>query len=94
MTSHTGVMTSTMWTTVRDELRQRREARAHEHALRRELSAYTSPAEIDDLLATLDEQDASGTAAEDAPVIRSILLDNLRLHYARQAAPERIVAGL
>jgi hypothetical protein len=86
-------MTNTVWTTVRDELRQRREARAHEHALRRELSAYTSPAEIDDLLATLDEQEERGSSATDAPLIRTILLDNLRLHYVREAAPERTVAG-
>ena len=38
------IMTNTLLTTVRDELRERREARAHEQALRRELSGYTSPA--------------------------------------------------
>ncbi len=87
-------MTSTRWTTVRDELRARREARAHEHALRRELSAYTCPSEIEDLLATLDDQDEQGAAASDAPLIRTILLDNLRRHLVRQAGPERTVAGL
>jgi hypothetical protein len=87
-------MTNHLWTTVRDELRERREARAHEHALRRELSAYTSPAEIEGLLATLEHQDAEGAASKDAPVIRTILLDNLRAHYARAAAPRTTVAGL
>ena len=87
-------MTNTLWTTVRDELRERREARAHEHALRRELSAYTSPSEIEDLLATLEHQDGEGRVAADAPIIRTILLDNLRAHYARTAAPRTTVAGL
>ena len=87
-------MTSHLWTTVRDELRGRREARAHEHALRRELSGYTSPSEIEDLLATLEHQDEEGLAAHDAPIIRSILLDNLRAHYARAAAPRLTVSGL
>lgn len=87
-------MTSTLWTTVRDELRERREAKAHEHALRRELSAYTSPPEIEDLLATLAHQDAEGRVATDAPIIRTILLDNLRAHYARTAGPGTTVAGL
>lgn len=85
-------MTSTLWTTVRDELRERREARAHEHALRRELSGYCSPAEIEDLLAILDRQEGEGTS-HDAPVIRMILLDNLRAHYARAAAPRLTVSG-
>ena len=82
-------MTSHLWTTVRDELRERRAARAHEHTLRRELSGYTSPAEIEDLLATLEHQDDEGLAAHDAPLIRSILLDNLRTHYARTGAKHR-----
>ncbi len=87
-------MTNHLWTTVRDELRERREARAHEHALRRELSAYTSPAEIEDLLATLECQDAEGRVPDDAPIIRTILLDNLRAHYVHSAAPRTTVAGL
>lgn len=87
-------MTTTLWTTVRDELRERREARAHEHGLRRELAGYTSPAEIEDLLATLEHQDDEGPAAHDAPLIRAILLDNLRAHYARTAAPRLTVSGL
>jgi hypothetical protein len=87
-------MTSTLWTTVRDELRERREAKAHEQALRRELSAYTAPPEIEDLLATLDHQDAEGRVAADAPIIRTILLENLRAHYARTAGAGTTVAGL
>ncbi len=94
MSSDNGCMTNHLWTTMRDELRERREARAHEHTLRRELSAYTSPAEIEDLLATLEHQDAEGGAPDDAPVIRTILLDNLRTHYAHAAAPRTTVAGL
>ncbi len=87
-------MTNSLWTTFRDDLHERREAKARERALRRELSGYTSPAEIDDLLSTLESQDDEGRTSSDAAMIRTILLDNLRTHYARESAPALTAAGL
>ena len=50
--------TSTLWTTVKDELRERREAREAMKALRADLAHYRTPAEIDDLLASVDAEDS------------------------------------
>ena len=78
---HTGRMTtSALWTTVKDELRERREARAALKALEADLSHYRTPAEIDDLLASVDSEDSP-----DAELIRGILMDNLRSYHARRA---------
>ena len=44
--------TSTLWTTVKDELRERREGRAALNQLRADLEHYRTPSEIDDLLAS------------------------------------------
>jgi hypothetical protein len=60
---------------IRGELRDRREARAARRALERELSSYTTPAETDDLLATL-----RGQEGPDAEEIRGILTRNRRRH--------------
>ena len=60
-------------TTLRDELRERRNARAQYRALQRELSTYRTPREIDDLLGVLANQEGS-----DAEQIRDILLANQR----------------
>ena len=60
-------------TTIRDELRERREAHARYNALKRELSGYRTPREVDDLLGVIMNQE--GPEAEQ---IRDILLDNLR----------------
>ena len=49
--------TPTLWTTVKDDLRERREARARVNALRADLAHYRTPAEIDDLLASVDAED-------------------------------------
>ncbi|HQW75100.1 MAG TPA: hypothetical protein PLG46_13490, partial [Ornithinibacter sp.] len=49
--------TSTLWTTVKDELRERREARAAEAALRADLANYRTPSDIEDLLASVDSHD-------------------------------------
>jgi hypothetical protein len=57
---------------VRDELRERREARAAYRALERDLASYSTPAEVDDLLAALRWQDDA-----EAQVIRDILIGNL-----------------
>jgi hypothetical protein len=57
--------------TVRDELRERRQARTARRTLERELASYASPAEINDLLGSLQGQDDA--AAEQ---IRDIVLRN------------------
>lgn len=63
---------------VRDELRERREVRAERRALERELAVYRTRAEVDDLLAAL--QDHEGAEAEE---IREILTtQNLRHQLA------------
>ena len=72
--------TSALWTTVKDELRERREARAALATLRADLQHYRTPAEIDDLLASVDSEDSP-----DAYMIRGILSDNLRAYHSRQA---------
>ena len=46
------------WTSVRDELRERRQTRTERRSLERELSAYSTPAEIDDLLAVIETEDS------------------------------------
>ena len=65
--------TSTLWTTVKDELRERREARAAEAALRADLANYRTPSDIEDLLASVDSHDTP-----EAEMIRDVLMDNLR----------------
>ena len=57
---------------VRDELRERRQARRDHRILAEELSSYTSRSDVDDLLAAL-ENDTSTEAEQ----IRSILSRNL-----------------
>ena len=48
--------TSTLWTTVKDELRERRYRREALNKLRSDLEHYRRPAEIDDLLAAVDSK--------------------------------------
>ncbi len=72
--------TSTLWTTVKDELKERRDARAALRRLEADLAHYRTPAEIDDLLASVDAQDTP-----EAEMIRGILMDNLRGYHARRA---------
>lgn len=69
-----------IWTTVKDELRARREARERLNALRADLAHYRTPAEIDDLLAAVDAQEGP-----EAELIRGVLSDNLRTWQARTA---------
>jgi hypothetical protein len=69
-------MTASLWTTVRDDLRERREARAAHRALQRELATYTTRAEVDDLLGALRREDS---AAIDE--IRGILERNLQQRH-------------
>jgi len=63
-----------LWTSVRDELRERRQTRNERRALERELSAYSTPAEIDDLLAVIETEDSPA-----ANQVRAILGRNLQL---------------
>ncbi|HYN67211.1 MAG TPA: hypothetical protein VES93_10010 [Ornithinibacter sp.] len=72
--------TSTLWNTVKDELRERREARAALNKLRSDLQHYRTPADIDDLLASVDAQDTP-----EADLIRGILSENLRTYHSRRA---------
>ncbi len=72
--------TSTLWTTVKDELRERRYRREALNKLRSDLEHYRSPAEIDDLLAAVDRQDTL-----EAEMIRSILSENLRAYHSHSA---------
>jgi len=58
--------------TVRDELRERRQARRDYRDLARDLSAYNTRADVDDLLASIDDQEGS-----DAELVRRILTQNL-----------------
>ncbi|GGL30901.1 hypothetical protein H9L10_09310 [Phycicoccus endophyticus] len=85
--------TTTLISTVRDELRERRERRAVTRRLREDLAHYQTPAEIEDLLVAVDTQEASGESSAEALVIRAVLLENLRAYYARHATPQR-AAGL
>ncbi len=73
--------TSTLWTTVKDELRERREGREALNRLRTDLEAYRTPSDIDDLLASVDAQDTP-----EAEMIRGILSENLRSYHARRSA--------
>jgi hypothetical protein len=62
-------------TTVRDELRERRVARAARRELQRDLAAYSTRAEVDDLMALLHHQESA-----QAEQIRGILINNLQRH--------------
>ena len=50
-------------TTVRDDLRRRRQVRAERRLLIRELASYTTPAQVEDLLGSMQGQDQAGVAA-------------------------------
>lgn len=72
--------TSALWNTVKDELRERREAREALRRLRADLQHYRTPSDIEDLLASVDAQDTP-----EAEMIRSILTENLRAYHSRRA---------
>ncbi len=61
-----------LWSTVRDELRERRQQRAEYRALERDLASYNTPAEVDDLLGAIRNEEGP-----DAERIRRILARNL-----------------
>ena len=73
--------TSTLWTTVKDELRQRRENREALNRFRAELDQYRTPSDIEDLLATVE-----GEETPEAELIRSILSENARAYYSHPSA--------
>ncbi len=62
-----------LWATVRDDLRERRQARAAHRNLERELATYTTSAEVDDLFSALRGQE--GPAVDE---VREILAGNLQ----------------
>jgi hypothetical protein len=64
-----------------DELREKREARVARRTLHRELSTYTAPREVDDLLGVLHDRDDA--AAEE---IRDIVLRNQLRHGLHRAS--------
>ena len=68
-----------LFSTIRDELRERREARARYGALKQELASYRTSREVDDLLGVVMNQE--GPAAEE-----------IREHPPRQPAPAHIRA--
>ena len=84
--------TTTIWTTVKDELRERRERRAALRTLQADLATYRTPNEIEDLLAMVDAQDAVGSGVAEAAMIRGILTENLQAYYGNQT-PLRRAAG-
>ena len=61
MDSKTSTVTQ-LWTSVRDELREARAARAAHKALERDLAGYTTEADLNDLGAILDRYSAEETA--------------------------------
>ena len=63
------------WTTLRDELAQRREARAAERRLREDLANYRTPTDIEDLLAAVGRDDSA-----DAQVVRDVLMRYLAVY--------------
>ena len=72
---------TTLWTTVKDELRERRASREALRTLRADLAHYRTPSDIDDLLASVDAVDTP-----EAELIRGILTENLRSYHARRSA--------
>jgi len=61
MESNTSPVTH-LWTSVRDELRQARAARAARKALEHDLASYTTEADLNDLGAILDRHTPEETA--------------------------------
>ena len=53
---------TSLWTTVRTQLRDSRDAHAARTALQRELASYNSPSDLDDLHAILDRYSDQETA--------------------------------
>ncbi|GAB2884380.1 hypothetical protein [Nocardioides pacificus] len=60
------------WTNALDGLRQRRQTAAARRELERQLASYTTNAEVNDLLASLQGQDEASV-----DVIREIVVENV-----------------
>ena len=67
--------------TVRDELRERRLARAEYRALERSVASYHTDTEVDDLLGSI-----RGAEDADAERVRTILTRNLQHHQRTNLA--------
>jgi hypothetical protein len=67
--------------TVRDELRDRRQARTARRSLERELASYTTEADVNDLLGAVQTEDTT-----DADHIREIVLRNQLRHGLHRAS--------
>lgn len=67
--------------TVRDELRDRRQARAARRTFERELASYTTEADVNDILGATQGQDNT-----DADHIREIVLRNQLRHSLHRAS--------
>ena len=65
----------TLILSMRDDLRERRAARADYRSLKAALATYNSPAEIDDLLLMTEGE------GPDAAAVRDILSGNLRRYH-------------
>jgi hypothetical protein len=66
---------------VRDELRDRRQARASRRILERELATYRSPKDVSDLLGSLTGQDDASVEE-----IREIIVRNQMRHALHRAS--------
>lgn len=64
---------SRLWSSLRENLHDTREARAKHSTLKRELASYTTRAEVDDLLGSLQ-----GQGDGDVEAMRRILTQNLQ----------------
>lgn len=67
--------------TVRDELRERRQARTARRSLEREIASYRTTAEVNDLLGSLQASDDDA-----AQEIREIVLRNQLRHSLHRAS--------
>lgn len=72
-------MTRNAWTTLVSQVRAHARARARVRLLERDLAAFTTPSEIEDLLAAADR-----TEGPETELVRSILTTNLMAYYERQ----------
>lgn len=81
MTTYSITRPARLAATVRDELRERRQARASRRTLERELASYNTRAQVDDLLGALAGQDN-----EQAQEIRDIVMRNELRHGLHRAS--------
>ena len=70
-----------LWGNVRDELRERRQARAEYRALERSLASYNTRTQVDDLLGSM-----RGAEGAEAERVRTILTRNLQYPHRNNIA--------